>query len=124
MNSSVEDIIKQIPDFEEFLKLADQIRDLSFQKLLLEKEIKEMESNVFKSVTTDQKYLVGGKTPAISYIENTYKHTGLDGEILPLREQYARVNSDLERAKLQLDIYKQMVGIFQTVSANERGAGF
>ena len=121
MKSSVEEIIKQIPDFEEFIKLADQIRELSFQKLLLEKEIKEKEANVYRTAVVDSRFFVGGKSPAVSYVKSAYEHSGLEGEILPLREQYAKVSSDLEHARITMDVYKSMLDVYRTVSANERG---
>src|SRR3990172_13067160 len=120
MNDNLTEILKSIPDFEDLLSLVNQIRELSFKKLLLEKEIKEKESEVFRTMTSDKNYLVNGKSPSTSFIENTYKHSGLSGEILPIREEYSKVTVDLDRCKMTMDVYKNMISVFQTLSANER----
>ena len=120
MQSDVKEVLNRIPEFSEFIKLTDNIRELSFRKLVLEKDIKTMEADVFKKAVTDEKYFINGKSPAISYIENAYKHTGFDGEILPLREELAKVSSDLDHEKLSLEIYKQMLEVWRTLSANTR----
>jgi len=124
MKSSVEEAIKQIPDFEEFLNLAQEIRSLSLKKLLLEKKLKEKESEIFREAMNNEKYFNNGKQPAVSYVESVYKFSGFDGELLPARDELARVTADLDYLKLTYEIYKQMIGVFQTLSANERGSTF
>jgi hypothetical protein len=121
MKTDVKDVLNRLPEFSEFIELADAIRKLSFRKLILEKDIKSMEATVFKTAIADPVYFVGGKTPAISFIENAFKHDGFNGEILPLREELAQVGSDLDHARLTLDIYKMMIEVYRTISANERG---
>jgi len=56
----------------------------------------------------------------MSYIENTYKFLGTEGEMIPLRNELALTISTLEKLRGTLDIYKEMLGTWQTLSANER----
>jgi len=124
MNSTLSDIVKKIPDFEEFVAQADKIRTLALGKLLLENSIKTKESEIYIVATTDPKYLVGGKTPAISFIKSAYEFTGLDGELVASRDSLSKLTTDLEYERQVMSVYKDMVSVFQTLSANERGTGF
>jgi len=120
MEASVKDIYKVIPDFDAFLKLTDEIGELSYKKLVADKDIKRAEANVVIECTTNTKYALGGKPPSMTFIDSTYKFTGIDGEILPLRETYAEVSATLEKRKLELSVYKDMLEVWRTLSANER----
>jgi hypothetical protein len=91
-----------------------------YKKLSLDANIKAGEANVFKVTSTDVQYQQGGKPPAVSYVDNTYKFTGLTGELIPLRDDLAKVTSELEGKKLQMDIYKQMIEIWRTLCSNQR----
>lgn len=122
MNSNVKEIFNIIPDFEEFMKLTDEIGELSFKKMKLEKDIKAKEADVVKVVTSDQKYFSGGKPLSMSFIDSTYKYTGLDNELLQEREALADITAQLEKRKLQLAIYKDMLEVWRTLSANERSS--
>ncbi len=120
MKSNLKDIVDAIPDFEDFLKLADEISNLSYQKLQLENNIKALEAETFRKAMKQP--LENGKSPSSSFVTNAYVHTGLDGELLPEREKLAYVISKLDNYKIKLSIYKDMIEFFRTVSANERKA--
>lgn len=120
MKSNLEEILEKIPDFEQFLEVASEIRQASLNKMLLEKEIKAGEAKVFRKAMTDEQYQVNGKAPAVSYVDSAYKHTGLDGELLPLRESLIEATAELDELKLRLEVYKSMLDVWRTLSANER----
>lgn len=122
MNTNPETILKSIPDFDEFIKLASEISSLMYQKMVLEVEIRSGESKVFETATTSEKYFQNGKPPASTFIDNTWKYRGIDGELLPLREKMAVLVSQLEEKKIQMDIYKSMLEVWRTLSANQRSA--
>jgi hypothetical protein len=122
MKNSVEDILKALPDFDELTKLTKEISSLMFTRLSLDAEIKSKESDVFFKATTDEKYFQGGKPPSSTYIDNTYKYPGFNGEILPLRIEMAKVTADLEGKKLLYDVYKTMIEVWRTMSSNQRSA--
>jgi hypothetical protein len=122
MKGTPEEVLKAIPDFEDFTRLAEEISALMYKKLSLDASIKDGESNVFKVAGTDDRFFQGGKPPSSTAIDNTYKYPGLHGELLPLRQELAKVTADLEGKKLQYDVYKQMVEIWRTLCSNQRSA--
>jgi hypothetical protein len=124
MKGTPEEVLKAIPDFDEFMKLAEEISALMYQKMTLDAKIKEGESNVFLQASTDERYFQGGKPPSVAFIDNTYKYPGFDGSLMALRNQFAQVVSDLEAKKLQMDLYKQMIDVWRTLSSNNRVASF
>lgn len=120
MKSSVKEVLESIPDFDDFLKLADEIGDLSFKKMQMDNVIKTKEATIVATAMTDVKYFVSGKQPSMSFIENTYKQVGFDGELINDRSILADITATLEKRKIQLSIYRDMLEVFRTLSANER----
>lgn len=123
MKATLQEITALLPDFEDMVKLTDEVGALTFQKLILEKEVGRMESNAVREATTNPNYFINGKPASMTYIISTYKFEGVTGEILPLRDDLARVESELDRIKLRLNVYRDMLKMFSTISANERGSG-
>lgn len=122
MKANLKDILESIPDFEDFMKLADEIATLSYNKMQLENQIKAKEAQTFAKAINE--FMIDGKRPSASHVEKAYLHTGINGELLSEREKLAYVSSSLENKKIQLSIYRDMINLFQTVSANERSSGF
>lgn len=120
MNTNLQDIAKSLPDFEDFVKLANEIGELSFRRMKLENEIKARESAIVAKAMSEMAYLVNGKTPSMALIESTYKYTGFNGELVDERLKLADITALLEKKKLLLSIYRDMLEVFRTVSANER----
>jgi hypothetical protein len=123
MKGTQEEVLKQIPDFDELMKVSTEITSLMYRKMLIESQIKDREATIFKIANTEEKYFQGGKAPSVAYIENTLKYRGLDGELLPMRTELASVTSELEGKKLQMDIYKTMIEVWRTLCSNQRTAG-
>lgn len=124
MKASIKEVVEKLPDFEDFLELTDYVRDLSFSKMSLDVEIKSKEAEIFRTAVSDEKYFVNGKPPSATYINSAYSHTGFEGELLPLRNELAQVSSDLEAGKAKMEVYRNMLDVFRTLSANERGVTF
>jgi len=122
MNNSAEALLKTMPDFSDMLELAEEIKNVSVEKLKLELEVKRMESAVFQVTMTEDDFKVNGKPPAVSFISETYKHTGITGEILPVRDKLAEKSSELEMLKRRFSMFEQMLDVWRTLSANERSA--
>jgi len=120
MISNSNDILKSMPDFDDFRKLSEEIRDLMYQKLSLDAQIKAGESEVFKALLL--KPTESGKPLAVNAIENLYKFPGINGELLPLRAKLAEASSQLEAKRLLFDVYKTMIDVWRTMSSNERGS--
>lgn len=122
MNANLAEVLKSIPDFDDFMKLADEIATLSYNKMQLENFIKAKEAETFRTAMSQP--LENGKLPSATFVSSAYSHTGLNGELIPEREKLAYVQSSLENKKIQLSIYRDMINLFQTISANERSSGF
>jgi hypothetical protein len=120
MITNSNELIKSLPDFDDLVKVAQDISALQYKKLMLEAKIKEAEANVFKLAFTDEKFFQGGKPASVTFIENTYKYTGLDNSIVPLRTELAEVTAKLEEHRILFDIYKNMLDVWRTLSASER----
>jgi hypothetical protein len=122
MKSNLKDILESIPDFEDFMKLADEIGELSFKKMQLDNKIKAAETEIFKDAMS--RPLENGKYPSSSFVVNAFLHTGFNGELIEQRERLADISAMLEKRKLLLSIYRDMLELYRTFSANERSSGF
>jgi hypothetical protein len=118
MKANLKDILESIPDFDDFVNLANEIGELSFKKMQLENKIKAEEAVTFTKAINE--FLIDGKRPSVSHIEKAYLHTGINGELLEERLKLADITAMLEKRKLLLSIYRDFLEVFRTVSANER----
>jgi hypothetical protein len=112
----------ELPDFEEMATSVDRITKLSERKGVLEIQIKEQESSIFKRALVEEKYFQNGKPASATFVENAYKYTGFEGEILPLRYELLAVSTQLENAKSTFDLMKSKIEVWRSEQANSRGA--
>lgn len=110
----------KIPDFDQMISMAETIKELKYKKLKLEVEIKDASAKIIKACRTNSDYFEAGKPASMSYIENTFAYTGFNDELIPKRMELAQITSDLDRCQVLMDVYKAMIDVFRTVSANER----
>jgi len=122
VNTNINELIKKLPDYEDFMTLAETIERLSTKKARIEIQLKTLETELVRKVTTDPAFFQGGKVPSMAYIDGTWKYTGLNNELVPLRIEYAELTSSLEKSKITMEVYKTMLDIWRTLSANERKA--
>jgi hypothetical protein len=122
MKSNLKDILEAIPDFEDFVNLSEEIGELSFKKMQLDNKIKEAETLTFRAAMASP--LENGKLPSATFVNNAYLHTGMNGELVEKRERLAEISAMLEKRKLQLSIYRDMLELYRTFSANERTSSF
>lgn len=122
MKASLKEILEKIPDFDDFMNLANEIGELSLRKMSLENVLKARESDIAKTVMTDNQYWLNGKQPSISMVDAVYLFQGFNGELLPMRADLATTVAMLDKKKIQLSIYRDMLEVFRTVSANERNS--
>lgn len=111
-----------VPDFDDMMKLADTIGDLQRKSLILDLQIKEGISIATNTVMTDQNYLLDGKRPSMELVKSTFHISGLKGELIPMRRELAETEAELERAKLKFQVYRDMVTMYVTDSANKRAS--
>jgi hypothetical protein len=112
----------ELPDFDDLQRLIENIGNLSLQKETLEIDIMMAEATTIRTCTTDPKYFSGGKAPTMSFLEATYKQTGLDGEIVPLRYKLADVTARLEILRKTYDLTKNRIEVWRSEQATQRSA--
>ncbi len=108
----------KLPDFDDMFKIAEEIQTLTLTKLMLDTEISEKEADAISHATNHT--TVNGKPPSMEYLKLTVKPVGKDDNLVRPRRDLAVVKSELEGKKLLFDIYKAMIGVWQTESANKR----
>jgi hypothetical protein len=114
------EILKRLPDFSDLIKITDDIAKTLTEKLRLDKEIKEGEAHVIREAMRNEKYFVGGKPPSMSLLISTLVFTGLEDELLPLRDKYIVAIAEVERLKSRLDLYKEFLSMWRSLNASER----
>ena len=121
METNSKKVLAALPSFEDYMNLAEEIKKISLEKMLTDNAIKSKEAETFKTVMTEPKYFVQGKAVPVSYFENCYKFSGINGEILEMRTHLAEMVSLLESKKTQFEIYKQMHELYKTLAYQEKG---
>ena len=120
MEITSSELAKRIPDFDDLLKLTQEIAEVLVKKLLLEKKIKDLEADAVMEVTINPAYQIGGKTPSMSFIDTTWGYTGINNSILPLREELAITIGELEKLRGKHETFSNMLEIFKAVSFSEK----
>jgi len=107
-----------LPDLDELKELIDKINTLSYEagKLKLEIEMSE----ALTVLTASKLKGDDGKPLSMSFISSTYSKTGINGELVELRNSLFEANVRLEDAKKTYDYVKLLIDIWRTQSANER----
>lgn len=113
------DII-ELPEMEDLHKLIDDIYELSLKYGRLKIFLKVKESDTTMRASTDPKYFVNGKVPAQTFIDNTYKIVGIDGDLVEKRIEYEETAALLEKKRAELDLAKLSIDLWRTQSANVR----
>jgi len=120
METNAKKVLAALPDWDDFSKLAGEIKKLYVYRMKLENEIRALESENFKTVMSNSKYFVNGKAVSVSYYENAYKHTGLENNLLNLRGELSEVVALLEMNRSQFEIYRMMQELHKTLTYQEK----
>jgi hypothetical protein len=87
----------------------------------VEAKIKEVESENFRMVMSEEKFFNNGKPVAVSYYNEAYKFTGLEDNLLALRDSLSKLSVEIEQKKATYGVYKEMLDMFKTLVYQERG---
>lgn len=112
----------ELPDFDKMLEQAEKIKTLLLKRDVIELQIKDKVALIFQKVLKDPTYFMDGKRPSIAQVEHEFEWRGLEGELLPLRLEYAKLNAELSEARQKFSIYEMQVAMYQTESANKRAS--
>lgn len=121
MNKRVE-----LPDFNDMMALADKIGDGKKKLLVLETELDNLLAQITEHVTKHSGFWINNKPPSNVHIKDTYHLLGYNEEtkkqLAELRQRISEAKGDLEKDKLLFNVYQEMINVWRTQSANERGA--
>ncbi len=112
----------ELPDFEEFYKLANKIKDNELELENLKLNIEKLEKDIIVRAMGDEQFYLNGKAPSMDFIRNTYKVTGFAGELIPLREKIIELDTEDGYMKRRYEILKLVVEVWRTQSSNARSA--
>ena len=84
-------ILPTLPDFEDMYETIQEIKVLTYNKLLLETQLKDAVSIITRSAYTDSKYFINGKPRPMSFVEKAWLFSGFAGELLEKRARYERI---------------------------------
>jgi len=116
----------KLPDFDDLIKLAEDIGALSKQLIIKKAQRDVLNAEIIAVVTTNNKYWPSGKQPAMNFVEGVYKDVGYDEftklKMEALHNEIADVTGLLEGKKNLFLVYRDMVDVWRTESANKRGA--
>ena len=121
METNSKKVLAALPDFEDYMKLAEEIKQASIEKMRLENAIRSAEAYAFRRVMEDPDFWKGSKPVSVSYFENCYKHRGINGEIEELRGRYAEVSAFLDNMKSRFEIYRMMQDMYRALAYQEKG---
>ena len=120
METNAKKVLEALPDFNDAQDLLSEIKRLTITKMKLESSLKADEASNFQEVMTNDKYFVGGKPVAVSYYENAFKYKGIEGNLLPAREELIHVSAELDALKSRYELYRQMQDMYKTLVFAER----
>ena len=120
MQTNSKKVLEALPTFDDYLNLIEEIKTISFEKMLTENAIREKEAETFKRVMTEPQFFVNQKAVSVSYYENCYKFTGIDGELVRMREHLAKMVALLEQKRSQVEVYNKMHEMYKTLVYQEK----
>lgn len=116
----------ELPDFDDMIKLAKEIGSKKTRIMLLEAGLDALLAEITQTTTTDEKYFVGGKPPSVAFIKENYHVLGLNDEhkatIINLKFDIANLTGELKADENLFKVYQEIINVWRTQSANERGA--
>ena len=108
------------PDFEEMLKMVETIRSLNNEVQALKVQLDVAEADTVRKATTDKTLSPDGKYLSVTFVNSTFKITGINGELVPKRLELAKKSADLDKSYKILDIMRLQFEYWRTMQANQR----
>jgi len=116
----------ELPDFDDMIALASKMGNEKTQIMLSEATLEMTLAEITNIVTTDPTYFINDKPPSNAHISDTYHVLGLSAEqrehLLKLRIEIANATGNLKEDEALFKVYQEMINVWRTQSANERGA--
>ena len=120
--------VDKLPDFDELVTLTNEIGELKTQLLVDKTTLELLEAEIMERVTTLPEYFVNGKPPSVAYIKSRYFVLGCNDETFrelgEIKIAIATKEGLLREKELLFQVYRDMIDVWRTESANKRGAFF
>jgi len=113
-----------VPDFSEFEELTRQAAVLQGKLYLLKYQLKMFEAELITAAMMNRDYWREGKRPTVSYCDKVVVAIGNTKDdterLLAFRETIAGTTEELQLALGMIDLMKNKLELYRTISANER----
>lgn len=116
----------ELPDFDDMIKLASKIGNEKTQIMLAESKMEMLLAWITDTVTRGEQFWINGKPPSNAHITDTYHVLGIDEDsrkqLFELKTEIANITGELKTDENLFKVYQEMINVWRTQSANERGA--
>lgn len=117
-----------LPDFDDLIALTSKIGKTKTRLLVNKATLEQEHALITELVSSDATYYIGSKPPSMAYIKSNFHVLGINkksGErIKNLRLTIAEDEGSLRENELLFDVYRDMIDVWRTESANKRGSFF
>jgi len=118
----------KLPDFDDMIGITGEIGTLKRTIAIDKAKLGRLQAYITEMASTDPTYYVSDKPPSMAYIKANYHVLGLtkdQGEELELlHSRLAENEGRLRELELLFDVYRSMIDVWRTESANLRGSYF
>jgi len=118
----------KLPDFDDMIMIAEKIGQLKTTIALDKAQLDRVTAAITDEASTNPICFVGDKPPSMAYIKSNYHVLGLDQitreELDALRTRLADSEGKLRELELVFDVYRAMIDVWRTESANQRNSFF
>lgn len=118
----------KLPDFDDMIGITAEIGGLKRTIAVDKAKLNRLQAYITELATTDSTYYVSDKPPSMAFIKANYHVLGLtkdQGEELEvLHSRLAENEGRLRELELLFDVYRAMIDVWRTESANLRGSYF
>ena len=118
----------KLPDFDDLIELAKEIGRIKTGLEMDKNRLDMLLAEITDVVSSNDVYFINDKPPSMAYITANYHSVGYDDitkqQIENLRNNIATNAGLLREKEIIMDIYRDMIDVWRTQSANERNAMF
>lgn len=118
----------KLPDFDDMVGITEEIGTLKRSIALDKIKLDRLQAYITDMATRDHTYYVNDKPPSMAYIKANYHVLGLTTdqreELEELHAKLAENEGRLREKELLFDVYRSMIDVWRTESANIRGSFF
>jgi hypothetical protein len=116
----------ELPDFDDMIALATKIGKSKIELTISKNTLDVVLASITKKVTSDPIYWMSGKPPSNAHIQDSYHVLGTSDEertqIFKLKDTIANLDGNLKTDEMIFDVYRELINVWRTQSANERSA--